>query len=241
MQNLASPVALRCARIRAARGMDSIPAMFIGLLAGMGVFGALLLAAVSISTAPLGGSPGASLQAIAKGISPARVSVYVASITLLAFLMPPFLRWVYDRSTQRQTREWFANRKRSERRAKRVLIVIAVLVILMLATMAVLVAWQAAVVPAAILCAKYGGMMLGVGLRARRGAHTVCARCDYPMGSWRAAPAQCPECGNAWKEPWRARFGQRGVNVRAVSVGLFCMAVAGLLLTALGVWGLSRP
>lgn len=221
--------------------MDSIPAMLIGLLAGMGVFGALLLAAVSISTAPPGGSPGASLQAIAKGISPARVVAYVAPITLLAFLMPPFMRWVYDRSTARQTREWFANRKRSERRARKILIAVAILMLLMLAAMAVLVAWQAAVVPAAVLCAKYGGMMVGAGLRSRRGVHTVCARCDYPMGSWRAAPAQCPECGNAWKEPWRARFGQRGVNVRAVSIGLSCLVAAGLLLTALGVWGFSRP
>jgi len=215
--------------------------MFIGLLAGMGVFAALLFAAVSISTAPLGGSPGASLQAIAKGISPARVAVYVAPIILFAFLMPPFMRWVYDRSTGRQTREWFANRKRSERRSRQILIAVAILIVLMLGIMAALVSWQAVVVPAAILCAKYGGLMLGLGLRSRRGVHTVCARCDYPMGSWHAAPAQCPECGNAWKEPWCARFGQRGVNVRVVSIGLSCMAATGLLLTALGVWRLGRP
>lgn len=58
------------------------------------------------------------------------------------------------------------------------------------------------------------------GLLARRGTRLVCRRCDYPMVSWRAAGPSCPECGNAWKDPWNARVGARAINWRWVLLGI---------------------
>jgi hypothetical protein len=83
-----------------------------------------------------------------------------------------------------------------------------------------------------------GIMTLATSLRARRGARTVCARCDYPMGSWRRAAPQCPECGSAWQQPWGARFGFRAVSVRGVQIGLALIGLSLLLLASFVIWGL---
>lgn len=64
------------------------------------------------------------------------------------------------------------------------------------------------------------------GWRSRVGTRIVCAKCDYAMGSWRAAADRCPECGNAWKEPWRARIGERRVRGRVIAMGALVLVVS---------------
>lgn len=78
-----------------------------------------------------------------------------------------------------------------------------------------------------------GLMLIVLGWTHRRGTSVVCKRCDYPMVSWRGAREQCPECGNRWKEPWRACLGRRvthrgfiavGVSILLVGFGAMCWA-----------------
>ena len=94
---------------------------------------------------------------------------------------------------------------------------------------------------AAFVTATLGVTLVGGGLFGRRGVRLVCARCDYPMVTWRGASERCPECGSHWKRPWGARFGERAVRWRWVLTGAALLAASACLMLVVGVWGFRGP
>ncbi len=232
---------MRCARIRAASSLDLLPFFLIGTILGFVVFTAAFMVTLSITAVPSGMGPFALVASALRNTQPARLALSATAFMLVVFFLPRFMRWMFERTLDQLTAKTLHKQRRWRTQAPRVFVVFAAVLAVLFCAASAFGTWQPVMIAAAKVVTGIGSVVIVTGLRSRRGVHTVCARCDYPMGSWRAASAQCPECGNAWKEPWRARFGQRGVNVRAVSIGLSCLVAAGLLLTALGVWGLSRP
>jgi hypothetical protein len=81
--------------------------------------------------------------------------------------------------------------------------------------------------------AQIGCVIVATGILSRRGSRVVCASCEYPMGSWRGAPPACPECGRAWKRPWKARVGVRTLRSAYIAWG------GVLVLTSIGLGVLS--
>ena len=90
----------------------------------------------------------------------------------------------------------------------------------------------AAVIPGGMFASKAGFALLAIAVTARRGNRVVCARCEYPMGSWRRAASNCSECGHAWKRPWGARFGVRAVNPTSLKWGLALLLTSTVLVVA---------
>jgi hypothetical protein len=174
------------------------------------------------------------LGAMLKALERIDWSVYVLfalMFTLFYWGLPWFARTMFDRSPEARSQETQSKRRKARRTHSLLLpfmcvafggIVIAGVVVSAMAGARVFV--MVLGLPLSII----GPMLVAGALTYRRGARVVCARCDYPMTTWRGAPAVCPECGNEWKRPWAAMVGERRVRRGLVwcGVGLYGLALA---------------
>lgn len=62
------------------------------------------------------------------------------------------------------------------------------------------------------------------------GTRLACARCGYPMRTWRGASDRCPECGSEWRMPWKARLGSVQRYLSDALFAIVCLVFAFLLI-----------
>jgi hypothetical protein len=232
---LASPVGLRFARMGNTRAMQVIALTVTGYwLGGLGYFVTVFGVAGSSF---VGKVPGATLiEEVRKLLSQGlwKFGVFAAVLGSLYFTLPLLGRWGFSwRAPSIPARDRAAER-RTKRRGRRILVAFIVLWALAVATMFFVSAWQPACMIAGKVAFGAGLSMTLTGLFVRHGAHVVCATCSYPMGSWRGAGERCPECGNAWKEPWRSRLGGCGVSWALVGWGSACVLLGAALAVLIG-------
>lgn len=237
----AGSVAVRCARIRVAGDLGSSAWMIGGLFAGLGVFFGLIMGAMVLAAMRFPATTGAGPAWV--GVLPKRVDlvpalVTIASLVTFVVAVPRFARWIFDRSARGFTLEQLHCKRRHRRHGWRVLAIVGA-GIAMLCTLGVLLrpSWGWALPIAKLLC-MVGGMTVGIGLFSRRGSKVVCAKCDYPMNTWRGSADRCPECGHGWKAAWGAAIGVRGVQWRIVVVGAGMLVAATGLMAGFGMWAL---
>lgn len=236
-QALASEVRVQCARIRTAGALDAFPCILAGYLLGGAVFFAEIVVPSGFALRSAGGNPGVDFLDFIKGLDPVVLMAAVVSLVAVVWLAPRVNRRRFDRRAAVLTRARLARQRRARRRVPWIIVGVGVLFITAMTAVAFLVAWQPAAISAAKLAATGGSSVVALGLFGRRGARLVCAKCDYPMGTWRGAPEQCPECGCSWRKPWGARFGQRGVRWKLVLGGAALLVTSALLMAVFWVWG----
>lgn len=198
--------------------------------------GATVLAAMRFS-AITGTSP-AWVDVLPKRVELVPTLVTIASLVTFVVAVPRFARWIFDRNARRLTLEQLHSKRRHRRHGRHALAIVGT-GIATLCTLGVLMrpSWGWAMPIAKLLC-MMGGMTVGLGLFSRRGSKVVCAKCDYPMGTWRGSQDHCPECGHGWKAPWGAAIGERGVQWRIVLAGAGMLVAATGLMAGFGVWAL---
>lgn len=234
----ASPVAVRCARLRAAAGFDLLPAMFIGLYAAKFLFVAAMFISVAAFSAPAPTPSWLPILTFLKPLGSVSVALTIGLIAILLWFLPHTARWFFDRAAPRLTREKLARQRRLRHRGPRITLGFALLSALLIAAIVIGRDWQTAAITTAGSTAIIGGMLLPQALFARRGHRPVCARCDYPMSTWRGAGDHCRECGNPWRQPWGARLGPRAVSRRGVIIALAALSTSVLLSVCVATLGL---
>lgn len=244
----ASAVAVRCARIRNAAMFRALPVFNLGVWAGLMILSAEFLLMGQLAVSPfLRAGPVATPGTPTRGsflleeIKTLQIWTWLGGAAVLAILSwggPLLMRWQFDRKAAKRTREK-CRQERTARRASKWIIGAGAIVVVALLGFAGFMHWQLACFGGAVIGAKFGTPIMAWGLVGRHGAKLVCARCDYPMGTWRGAGACCPECGNPWRETWRARFGVRAVDWNWVAVGGGMLVASALLMAAVGKWGIG--
>ena len=234
--------AVRMRHLAAATSLELVPWWIGVMLLAKGLLGLEILALagaviVADSGVPSGQSTWTAINSFAKGLfgDGRWVSIPIV-IAFAVWIMPWLMGIVVRQRIARMTREGVRTARRRQRRGRsRKMNVLAIsLIAAMLVVMGVVSlvtrAWPAFVLFAALIANFAGLNMIIWGWRSRVGKRIVCAKCDYAMGSWRVAVERCPECHNAWKEPWRARIGERRVRGRVVAMGALV-----LVMNAVGV------
>jgi hypothetical protein len=188
----------------------------VTLAADMSVFLVLLRRKVS------GAGSLPFLPDLVRAVDFGSVALITATYLAIVAVGPRVFRWVFDHFTIRRTQKQTSRARRMARRISLLFVAIAGLVTLA----AFLVEVRLGMMMAIVASAWVGGMLIALGLFHRRGVRLVCARCSYPMSTWRGAPDRCPECGTAWKQPWRARLGVRARQPRLVSLGAVLLAMS---------------
>ena len=239
--SLASPVAVRCARLRTAPGVDA-SRLFIAAtcLAPTLWLVAFVSMAVSTTTAAPGGTLAAQLRGLAQVFTTRfgtfEALVVLGTLVLIVWLAPAVARLALDHRMRSWTQAARARDRRVGRRSNPILI--AFLTVILLSPGAVMLFGDGPVAGAMLGSFIYLKASLQLGVWAffdRRGRHLVCAKCGYAMSSWRSAQAACPECGNRWKDDWKARMGRRTLNrgLAAFCFALFTLCGIMMLVVAL--------
>lgn len=231
----AREVQVRCARIRWADGAARNQIMIGAHFLGFGLWTAVFLAAAAVVTMSSDFGVGESILAVLDGVDPGTIAAGVGVAVLITWGQGRVARRAIDRTAGHLTREQLAWERRLRRHVPRIWAGMAMAVGAGLVLFGALLSWSFALLAAAMFVTNAGCVVAGLELFGRRGARLVCGRCDYPMVTWRGAPARCPECGHGWKQPWGARFGRRAVRRRRVWLGLVLLAVAAELVVLFGV------
>lgn len=220
----AGAVNVRCQRLVMQSGFEAIrwaPAVIIAVVGGTG----WLLWAFEVSRMPaLGGRRWDGVIPAGCGIAAMAVAAYV----WMAFVVPLAARWMFDHV-------WLHTRRRPARKPRWLSYVVAGVLGLGVSgiVLALLFARDVAVVLTSIMGFQCGLTLLAASLGRRASSVVVCTRCEYAMGSWRAAPELCPECGQHWKWPWKAKLG-----TRRAAWGRLILGVG--LIAGVGVWMVWR-
>lgn len=211
-----------------------MPAAVIGGVVGMLFFMLLFFTvAVAISDFP-SGSIAVMAQERLKSTHWLTYMQVVLGIPTFAYFGPKIGRIMTDLRLRRITAPRLRAEIRSQRRLRSFSRWVVWIMLSGLAIGLILVPWQLAALMLAKVLADVGGVALGLAFFGRRGRMVVCARCDYPLSTWRGSPQRCPECGSGWKAPWGARVGVCVVQWWLVATGLGMLALsAGLLVVAL--------
>jgi hypothetical protein len=151
------------------------------------------------------------------------------------FIVPIYARWLVDLKIRRGSlAKMRATRRRWRWRWRwpipQWLTVCAVIGGSCLLVSAISVMWKRELLAAALgtlLLFPVGVAHIVASLAARAGYGLSCARCGYTMGSWRSAPAVCPECGRDWRRPWKQRWGHRRTSRWVLATGTGLVMVAG--------------
>lgn len=231
-----SPVGVRCARLRAARGLDG----FRWSIVGWGIANAAIAMIFGVftvlmrpGTAGPGSIAGVALRMI-RGMPLSSLAILVLFFVVAYFVGPLISRVMFDRSVDRLTFAHTFRARRVRRSARTVVIIMASIVGLAgLASLTVSLGFGLTSLVTGL--AYGGGFLIPFGIFNRRGVRLVCARCDYPMSTWLGSPGVCPECGAAWKEPWRARLGERRRRPGLIALGAAMLALS-MVLAAVGAW-----
>lgn len=208
--------------------------MILGMFLGKVLaFGTLILGAMSIHYAGIAraagpGGAGPLQGQITEFIWAGRnhwvgMLTTFAILILIVLLLPYFARWVFDRNVHRITVDTQLRMRRMRRKGRAMAIGFAAAGMLLAVAMGVLTDWALVLMILSFYTVVAGVIAIGLGLVARRGRHLACARCSYPMGSYRAAPDRCAECGNPWREPWRHTTGERFFSWRQTGGGLIAV------------------
>ena len=237
---LATPVGLRMARMGNHRALTTIALTVAGYWSGsLAFFGALIVVAGSSFVGKLPTSTlfeGTREFVISKGW---KLALLAAVLSSLLFILPAAGRWYFDRSAASFPARDRAAERRGRRRAAWIVGAMALAATGGLAAQVLSGRWEVACLLAGNVAGGAGVSAVLIGLFTRQGSRVVCRKCGYPMGSWKRAADRCPECGNAWKEPWRAALGTRGVQWPMVGWGIACLGIAAALAVAIG-WSVTR-
>lgn len=225
----ASPIAIRCVRLRAAPGADA-SRLFIAaicLAPTLWLHAVMSFAATRMPTTP-GSSTITQLITYAQTQSDWLLRPQMLEVLGLMVLAIWFAPAIVRQTIDLRLRSWrLTNRARDRKIRRQSRPIFSVQLTLILLT-------PIGMLPLGAgpnIAALFGSfiylkvsLLLGVAaLFGRRGKHLTCAQCGYAMSSWRCAKPTCPECANRWKEDWKARIGSRALNqpLAALSVGLF--------------------
>jgi uncharacterized protein with PQ loop repeat len=226
----ASPIAVRCVRLRAAPGADASRVFIAASCLAPTIW---LFAFMSIAAARMPATPGnsaiAQLITFAQSqsgrlLSPEMLGV-LGFFALTIWVAPAIVR----QSIEVRLRSWTPAARARDRMIRRPSkpIFIAVFTLILLAPIAIMLFGDGPVPGALLGSFIYLKVSLLLGIFAlfdRRGTHLACAKCGYAMSSWRSAKPTCPECANPWKEPWNARVG-----IRVLYRGLAALSIALLI------------
>ena len=201
------------------------------------IFFAELMGALAISSRTMGIPALDALLAELKAMGVSPVIVALAAIAFVLWVPQLIGRFIFDYHASSITRESRLKERRMRRRLPMIIKIAVAFIVVLIVTTAAIGPWQAACLGAAKFSAGYGLAVAAMSLRSRRGRGLVCARCDYPMQSWRTAPPRCPECGNPWRADWRARIGNRATRWPTLLIGLALLALSTCLTAALVLWG----
>jgi hypothetical protein len=234
--SLASPVAVRCARLRTAPGVDASRLFIVATcLAPTLWLIAFVSMAVSTTTAAPGGTVAAQLRALVKVFTTRfgtfEALIVVGTLVLIVWVAPAVARMALDHRMRSWTQAARAREGKTRRRSKPIFIAFLTMVLL---SPCVIMLFGGGPVPGAVLGSYIylkASLLLGVSaFFNRHGRHLVCAKCGYAMGSWRSAQATCPECANRWKENWKARIGRRTLNRGLAAFSLALFTLCGIML-----------
>jgi hypothetical protein len=239
-------VAARCHRLRTATTVDVLPVLIVTMMFGPLIWWAtifhlierlVLLTMPPTPLGPAGAAPPPPVPAVARSVfnwlSNSDNIIGVVVLGLFLWLFPRLMRMYTDRILRRGYRSNAALRRTKSRRGLVVLWLWGSLLCVGLLATAVLTSSAiVALIPGGMFASKAGFALLAIAVTARRGKRVVCARCEYPMGSWRRAASNCSECGHAWKNRWGARFGVRALNFTALKWGLSLLLTSTVLVVA---------
>lgn len=186
---------------------------------------------------PTGAAPPPPVPALARSVihwlSNSDNITGVVVLGLFLWLFPRLARMFTDMSLRRGYRSNTALRRKNGRRGLVVVGLMGSLTCGGLLTIAVLNSSAiVALIPGGFIASNAGFVFIAGAITSRRGKRVVCARCEYPMGSWRRAASNCSECGHAWKRPSGARFGVRAVNPTSLKWGLALLLTSTVLVVA---------
>lgn len=242
-----SPIGVRVARCAQAHNFFAMRVMFLAAFIGVSISAAQSYLVFNVFTYRMARvTPPTTTPLVVqafdaiKKIDPASLLPWLVVLVIAFWFMPWFLRRMFDaRSTTLPLR--FRNQnKRSARLYQWYLslftLVILVVPVALSRTLApntpALAVLGATLIPLSLHASVFGCILISTALISRRGSFLVCAKCGYPMGSWRAATPACPECGRLWKSPWNARIGARRINTTILAWGagtvLFSFAMQAL-------------
>lgn len=237
-----SEVTLRCARIRASSAWRPLLAGIVGYSAGALVIWAELFVIGSLVS--LMGN-GVSVEVLPRSLVPLRRFVRhtngapirtwllsTVALVLILWLVPQVHRWWFERRAGSLTWGALQRRRRSRGWWAKLAWAGGFLLLAVLVAAGVAWDWRVAFLAGSVFAAKSGTTIVCVGMFGRRGKHVVCARCDFPMRSWRGGPETCPECDHAWHEPWHARYGRRRLWWKWVLGGTGLLVASALMLAA---------
>jgi len=243
----ASPAAIRCARIRHARGIAAAQSVIVGMSLGkLLAFGTLILGSMFMQSASIaqaaGPGGGAQLQTwfttfLGEGRGRwIEVLIGIAFITMFIVLFPYLARSMFERNVHRITAETQQRMRRRRRKSAGIAIGFAAVAMLSTVAIGAAIGWSVPLLLISTYTIVAGVIAVAFGLVARRAKRLTCARCGYPMGSWRCAADRCPECGQTWREPWRHTTGERRIAWWWVSSGIIamlaCVAIQMVLLVS---------
>jgi hypothetical protein len=225
----ASPIAIRRSRLVAAGGLDVVPwVVFAGILGEL-IFSGELMLVVLIGTPksiPRTQAFAAMLDGFMKGIGVLSIALTFGVFALFFLTVRPAARLLFERLTPRMTQAVQQARRRKRRKARRTGAILWAVCLVIFVCAAIFIPPMSTLVVLAKSTAPTGMMLIALGWKARKGRLLVCGRCDYPMGSWRGSPPRCPECNEAWHEPWKARLGQRRMNRALLAGGVVLLAIS---------------
>lgn len=162
--------------------------------------------ATSMARAGLAMTVGERTMWLARSLlSAALVALAVALV--VRFLIPPLARIGHSRRLRKFPKAMSPIQAR--RRMLRAMLMFVLIVVAGLVTLAAIDA-NMFVVGLAKQLGGIGALSIYLGVRWRTGDDVCCARCEYAMDT--APGPNCPECGNPWLDPWRARMGHRRVS-----------------------------
>lgn len=226
----ASLVAVRLKRLTLIHAFRIGPLVVIAVLLGTSAFGLIsyfLFAWIVIPTSSRGAPPvfSMALEGLRKSWSPLSivkfVTVLVGTWAFFRYLMPR----IWDHSSTQRTRGSFVGERRWRRHYRKYVVLLVALLVIV-ATSGFVASWPGGLMGVALMLAGLGSAAAVIGATRRVGLSRHCISCQYPMGSWRKASTVCPECGNPWKEPWRACVGRHAVDWRWISAGVAMFAAS---------------
>jgi hypothetical protein len=233
-------IVYRRERLLLSIAIDLSPAVLIGGFLGLIYFMLLLLTTfIAFSPTPIG-SFDSQVRVLVKNVPWSTHFGSVCVLVAFALIGPRVLRFAFDLMMRMFSPSHMRERKRRSRRWKK-LKWLPALVLLPVASAIFLMPWQASALIIALSLSKAGGAVLGFAWFGRRGRMVVCARCDYPLSTWRGSPSLCPECGSDWKAPWRARLGVRVVQWKWVATGIGMLLVSAGAVALVAMIGLKGP
>lgn len=226
-----SPVGERVARMRASRVIPIVRFLPLAILAGFVAQGGAFMLVGPLVMPRVVGTAKPWIVQLADALGEIRWSALVGfciAVVWFGWVMPALIRLGFDRSANARSVERRAEMRRGRRRAPLMAMMMLLPYPILFAVTLAFGQWRIALTIVLLAMLIGGPALMVLGCQRRANARVVCGRCQFPMGSWRGSGTACPECGQHWKEPWRAELGARRPHRDLLTLGatLYLLALA---------------